>query len=70
MEISFCFQMQFLGVITVSTRQPNELISAEEELDANQVKAKCRYWRKVTKTSERIGRRNWKKRIIYMTAPL
>lgn len=45
--------MQFLGVIAVSTKQPNKLISAEAELDANQVKARCRNWRKVANTSEK-----------------
>lgn len=45
--------MQFLGVIAVSTKQPDKLISAEAELDANQVKARCRNWRKVENTSEK-----------------
>ena len=45
--------MQFLGVIAGSTKQPDKLISAEAELDANQVKARCRNWRKVENTSEK-----------------
>lgn len=45
--------MQFLGVIAVSTKQPNKLISTKAELDANQVKARCRNWRKVANTSKK-----------------
>lgn len=45
--------MQFLGVIAVSTKQPNKLISAEAEPDANRVKARCRTRRKAANTSEK-----------------
>ena len=49
MKISFSFQMQFLGVIAVYIKQSNKLISAEAELEENQVKTRCRYWRQVEK---------------------
>lgn len=58
MMISFCFQMEFSGVIALSTKQPNKLISAEAELDANQVKARCRNWRKTAITSEKRAARS------------
>ena len=53
MKISFSFQMQFLGVIAVYIKQSNKLISAEAELEENQVKTRCRYWRQVEKKSEK-----------------
>lgn len=53
MKISFCFQVQFLRVIAALTMRPNKLISVEAELDANQMKARCRYRRKVAQASER-----------------
>lgn len=34
-------------------KQSNKLISAEAELEENQVKTRCRYWRQVEKTSEK-----------------
>lgn len=43
----------------MSTKQPNKLISAEAELDTNQVKARCRDWRQEIKTREkRVARSN------------
>ena len=45
--------MQFLGVIAVDIKQSNKLISAEAELEENQVKTRCRYWRQVEKKSEK-----------------
>ena len=45
--------MQFLGVIAVYIKQSNKLISAEAELEENQVKTRCRYWRQVEKKSEK-----------------
>lgn len=55
----------------MSTKQSNELISAEAELDANQVKAECGYWRKVVKTSEkRVAKLDRIKKAVYMTTLL
>lgn len=53
MKILFRFQMQFSGVIALSTEQPKKLISAEAKPDANQVKARCRNWRKVVTINEK-----------------